>query len=352
MRKPKTFNNSERFIEGWYWVMPSQNLRIGEVKPVTILGKNLVIYRGQNKQVVICDAYCPHMGAHLAEGKVEGNELRCFFHNWKFDSQGICVEIPCLYEPLPLKLKTWPTEEKYGMIWIWTGEATQQPLPFIPDVDQDEFDVTFGFHFFKNCHPNIVMINAIDAQHFNTIHQLPFEIIFDTEEYSPNTIIFRNTTDVRGDYSFKKLIRRISKRSITYNICYWYASTSIVTLGFDFFSLHIMFALRLIEGGKTEGRTILMMKKRKRILGKLFNQFVLWMLKLFGQNFVKGDNKIFKTMQFNFKTPIKADQSIVQLINHVEKQKPLTWGTWQLARSREVEAQENPNKWRDDLIND
>ena len=135
MRKPKTFNNPERFVEGWYWVMPSQNLRIGEVKPVTILGRNLVIYRGQDKRVVICDAYCPHMGAHLAEGKVEGNEIRCFFHHWKFDEQGICTAIPCLAEPIPTKLKTWPTAEKYKMIWVWTGENPQQPIPFVPELE-------------------------------------------------------------------------------------------------------------------------------------------------------------------------------------------------------------------------
>nr|WP_228014675.1 aromatic ring-hydroxylating dioxygenase subunit alpha [Fortiea sp. LEGE XX443] len=352
MRKPKTFNNPERFVEGWYWVMPSQNLRIGEVKPVTILGRNLVIYRCQDKRVVICDAYCPHMGAHLAEGKVEGNELRCFFHHWKFDDQGICVEIPCLDEPLPIKLKTWPTDEEYGMIWIWTGETPQQPLPFIPDLEHHEFDVAFGFHFMKNCHSNIVMMNAIDAQHFNTVHKLPLEIIFDKEEYSQNAIIFNNTTDIRGDYIFKKLIHFISKRSITYNICYWYGSTFIVTLGFDFFSLHMMFVLRPIEGGKTEGRTILMIKKRKKFFGKLFNQLVLWLIKLFGKNFVKGDNKLFRTIRFDLKTPIKADQSIMQLINHVERQKSLMWGTWQLARSRDVELKENHNKWRDDLSND
>ncbi|MBD2301183.1 aromatic ring-hydroxylating dioxygenase subunit alpha [Nostoc sp. FACHB-87] len=352
MRKPKIFNNPERFIEGWYWVMPSQNLRIGEVKPVTILGRNLVVYRGQDKRVVICDAYCPHMGAHLAEGRVEGSELRCFFHHWKFNEQGICVEIPCLDEPLPIKLKTWPTDEEYGMIWIWTGETPQHRLPYIPDLAAYEFDVAFGFHFVKNCHPNVVMLNAIDAQHFNTVHQLGLDIVFDKHEYHHNAIIFTKITDPRRDFNFTKLIRVFSKHPITYSICYWYGSTNIVTLGPDFLGFHIMFALRLLAEGKTEGRTIFMMKKRRGILGRLFNKFALWLAKLVGTHFVKGDSKIFQTIRFDLKTPIKADHSIVQFINHVEKQKPLMWGTWQLARVREAEPPENLNKWRDDLTND
>ena len=32
------------------------------------------------------DAYCPHLGAHLAEGgRVQGESVRCPFHAWEFD---------------------------------------------------------------------------------------------------------------------------------------------------------------------------------------------------------------------------------------------------------------------------
>ncbi|NJL09874.1 MAG: aromatic ring-hydroxylating dioxygenase subunit alpha, partial [Calothrix sp. SM1_7_51] len=117
------FNHSDRFVEGWYWAIPSRNVKKGEVKPVTLMGRDLAIFRGENGQPVAFDAYCPHMGAHLAEGKVEGNALRCFFHNWEYNSEGMCVDVPCLGESLPIKLKTWPVAEKYGMIWVWTGKA-------------------------------------------------------------------------------------------------------------------------------------------------------------------------------------------------------------------------------------
>src|SRR5512145_2294772 len=89
------FNNPTQFIEGWYWALPSQELRVGKVKAVTLLGRNLAIYRGVSGQVVAVDAYCPHMGAHLAEGKVEGDSLRCLFHYWKYNPEGRCTEIPC-----------------------------------------------------------------------------------------------------------------------------------------------------------------------------------------------------------------------------------------------------------------
>ncbi|OUL26596.1 (2Fe-2S)-binding protein [Nostoc sp. T09] len=364
-RKPKTFNNPERFIEGWYWAIPSDNLRIGEVKSITLLGRDLVIYRGKDRKAVTIDAYCPHMGAHLGEGKVEGNELRCFFHQWKFDHEGFCVDIPCLDEPLPIKLKAWPTAEKYGMIWVWTGEIPLQPLPFVPELEQKECHVAIVSHFVTNCHPNVVIINAIDTQHFNTVHRLPLEIIFEKQELNQNAITFSNTTRGRESSFLIKIIRPFYKNAVTYSVCYWYGSTSMVTLGPDFLHLHIMFILRLIEGGKTEGSTLLMMKKHHGILGWLCNQIVLWLANLLGQRFLKGDAKLFEKMQFNLKTPIKADQPIMQFINHLERQTALCWGTWQQTRSskelsfaqrleektslHDEESRDNRDKWRDAL---
>jgi phenylpropionate dioxygenase-like ring-hydroxylating dioxygenase large terminal subunit len=323
--------------------MPSQNLRIGEVKPVTILGRNLVVYRGRDKRVVICDAYCPHMGAHLAEGKVEGNEIRCFFHHWKFDDQGICSEIPCLAEPIPVKLKTWPTAEQYRMIWIWTGEDPHQSIPFVPELEYQEWESQLGSRMITNCHPNVVMINAIDVQHFSTVHKLPLDIFFEKEELHQNAINF--TKHKRGD-------KNLFFINIIYQICYWYGSTFTLTVGPDFLHLYIMLALRMLAGGKCEVQQIFITKRRKGITGWLFNRLVLWLTSLLVQYFVQNDVKVLRTIQFDLKTPIKADQPIMQLINHVERQKSLIWGTWQLARSRDVEVKENYNKWRDDLTND
>ncbi|MFH7029317.1 MAG: Rieske 2Fe-2S domain-containing protein [Heteroscytonema crispum UTEX LB 1556] len=328
-RKTKTFNNPERFIEGWYWLIPSRELKKGRVKPVNLLGKELAIYRGTDGTVVAVDAYCPHMGAHLAEGKVEGNGLRCFFHNWKFDSEGACVEIPCLDELLPVKLKTWHTAEKYGMIWVWTGKTPEQPLPFVPELEYEECDSAFATTFEKNCHPNLVMINAIDAQHFNTVHNLPLEISFERQELNQNAITFSNTTRGGENSFFLKLIRPFYKSAVTYSMCYWYGSTTTVTVGPDFLHFHIMFALRLTEGGKTQGHTILITKKRQGIHGWIFNRIVLWLTKMVGNYFAKGDTRVFQTVKFDLKTPTKADLSVIQFMQHVEKQKAIAWGSWQ-----------------------
>ena len=329
MRRMTIFNNSECFIEGWYWAIPSHQLKSGQIKPVNLLGRELAIARTPTGRIIAIDAYCPHMGAHLGEGKVEGDGIRCFFHNWKFDAQGNCVNIPCLGKSIPVKLKSWPAEEKYGMIWVWTGDNRQQPLPFVPEIQDDECDTVLASHFGKNCHPNVVMINAIDAHHFNTVHNLPLNIVFQKQELNDNAIIFSNTTRGGEDSLFIKLIRPLYKNEVTYSMCYWYGSSGTVTVGPDFFHFHIMFALRPTVGGKTEGQTILITKKRSGLGGFVFNRLVLWLTKMVGNYFAKGDTKIFQTIKFDLKTPTKADRSILQFIQHVEKQNAIAWKTWE-----------------------
>ncbi len=37
---------------------------------------------------------CPHRLAPLSEGRVEGGQLHCAYHGWRFDERGACVLVP------------------------------------------------------------------------------------------------------------------------------------------------------------------------------------------------------------------------------------------------------------------
>lgn len=327
--KTAIFNQPHRIVEGWYWLLPSQQLKIGKPRALNLMGKEFVIYRGQNGKVVVLDAYCPHMGAHLAEGKVEGNELRCFFHNWKFSAAGQCVEIPCL-EKLPDKIiavHSWYTAERYSMIWIWLGNT--KPLHDIPEVTElagKKISIALGNHFEKNCHPNVVMINAIDEQHFRTVHKLPGSLLrMEPKVINQHNILFENVGRVPETSLISRLIAKFYRGPLTYNLSYWYGHVGTTSFGPDFLHLHLMFALRPTKDGKTEGQTIVFTKYRKGILGWLFNKFILFITKLGGYYFAKGDTRVFQTICFDFKTPIQADRAVIFFIKHLEQQASFHW---------------------------
>lgn len=322
------FNRRDVIAQGWYWLVKAKKLKKKCVIPITILGQDIALFRGASGKLSALDAYCPHMGAHLAEGKVDGDQLRCFFHNWCFDAKGTCTDIPSLGKTPSKKPKTnaWTVDEKHGLIWIWLGDSPPtHPIPEVPELLESDYEYSLGNRFKKHCHPNVVMVNAIDEQHFHTVHKLPGSIL--SMEPIPKTdqhITFDNTGRVPNTTRLGKCISKFYKDRLTYRLNYWYGSVGTVTLGPDFLHCYLMFALRLTAEGRTEGYTIAFTRKRKTPLGWLFNRIILNATKLVGYYFAVGDTRVFKTIQFDFKTPTKADRAVIAFINHLEKQPPYT----------------------------
>ena len=328
----KCFNRPPHFLEGWYWIMRSDAVPRKKAKPASFLGQELVIYRGEDGAIRTMDAYCPHMGAHLAEGRVEGNSIRCLFHDWKFNEQGACEDIPCLSKLIQVEtLRRYSTREAYGMIWIWVGEGIPGDFPEVPELAGQPVDSMLGNLFIKECHPNVVMINAIDTQHFNTVHpavkKLAGGLKLDTTTKSRYAIEFKNASPIQKNGGLlNTLLQPFYKGALTYHLCYWFGSTGTVTIGPDFLHFHIMFSLKPTADGKTEGQTILITKKRHGIFGRALSRILLMITNILGQYFAKGDTQIFKTIRFALKTPIAEDTPIIRFIKHAEKQQLAKWG--------------------------
>jgi phenylpropionate dioxygenase-like ring-hydroxylating dioxygenase large terminal subunit len=339
MTELNVFNNPRAVVEGWYWALPSAELGNGKIKHLRLLGKDLALYRGEDGIARVMDAHCPHMGAHLAEGKVEGTGVRCFFHHWRFNSEGRLDDIPCRKETkISVSTGTYPVEEKYGMIWVWTGKVAKRPVPFVPELEGQEVDATLGTPYVKECHPNVMMINAIDAHHFYSVHHLPVKLNLEPRVIDSNTIQFNNSTQVPRSNVFLKLISRFYMGALTYSMCYFNASTGTVTVGPDFLHFHIMFAIRQNDQGKAEGQTILITKKRQGLIGKLLNPVLLFATKLVGNYFAKGDTEVFKTIKFSFQTPLAEDHAIIRFIQHAEKMELCEWGFGKLQRTASIDG--------------
>lgn len=76
-------------------VMPWQHLiRAAEVPPGAVVAVDagqleLVVWRSLDGRPVVCDGRCPHQWSHFgAEGVVDGAELVCLSHWWRFDADG------------------------------------------------------------------------------------------------------------------------------------------------------------------------------------------------------------------------------------------------------------------------
>ena len=94
-REQPIFNNWDVVTKGWYLVCRSREIKRGKLKSFDLCGQRVVIFRGEDGEVRCLDAFCSHMGADLGIGRVIDNSVQCFFHHWRYDGEGTCVEIPC-----------------------------------------------------------------------------------------------------------------------------------------------------------------------------------------------------------------------------------------------------------------
>ena len=100
----------------WMPVMRAEDLPKGHAKPIRVMSEDFALYRGESGQAQVIDYRCPHRGAQMHLGWVEGDDIRCVYHGWKFDCTGQCNEQPAEEAGFARKvrIKTYPTREHLG----------------------------------------------------------------------------------------------------------------------------------------------------------------------------------------------------------------------------------------------
>tara|TARA_B100000315_G_C14592443_1_gene596687 strand:- start:5025 stop:6326 length:1302 start_codon:yes stop_codon:yes gene_type:complete len=147
-----------------------------EAVPLRILGEDLVAFRDTDGRLGVLDAHCPHRLASLSYGRNEECGLRCIYHGWKFDVEGNCVDIPS--EPAAsqkirdkIKIKSYPTLERGGAIWIYMGPKEYTP-PF-PEYEWARFpsEQSAAIKRFQPCNYAQALEGGIDSAHISFLHR-------------------------------------------------------------------------------------------------------------------------------------------------------------------------------------
>jgi phenylpropionate dioxygenase-like ring-hydroxylating dioxygenase large terminal subunit len=163
---------------GWYRALYSDELEARGVVPLSMLGQELVAFRGTDGVARVVDAYCPHLGAHLGHGgKVEENALVCPFHAWAWDGNtGECQSIPYAKRiPKGARIETWPTRETNGYVTFWYDLARGAPdfeIPDIPETHDPDFELYKRVKWTLETHIQEIYENVVDVQHFISLHQM------------------------------------------------------------------------------------------------------------------------------------------------------------------------------------
>jgi nitrite reductase/ring-hydroxylating ferredoxin subunit len=157
---------------GWYVLSPSKRLRKGQIISSTFFHEELILFRGKNGKVGLIGAYCSHMGAHLKDGKVTGDLLRCPFHGFCFNAQGKCKKTGIKGEKPPAKAvqKTYPIIEKEGLILVYYHPKGKSPDWTVCDFDMENYSPMYFKNLSLKSHPQETSENSVDFTHFDWVH--------------------------------------------------------------------------------------------------------------------------------------------------------------------------------------
>ncbi|NMG65405.1 Rieske 2Fe-2S domain-containing protein [Azoarcus indigens] len=144
------------------------------VRAVRLMGQDFVLFRDEKGELGMLDRDCPHRGADLAYGRLEGGGLRCPFHGWLFDTKGTCLETPA--EPVGSKLCTrikqsaYPVVEKSGIIFAYLGEGEPPAFPEFDCFVAPDSHV-FAFKGLFECNWLQALEVGIDPAHASYLHR-------------------------------------------------------------------------------------------------------------------------------------------------------------------------------------
>ncbi|MGH7073601.1 MAG: Rieske 2Fe-2S domain-containing protein [Stellaceae bacterium] len=146
------------------------------VKPVRLLGEDLVLYRDFTGTFGLLDRHCCHRRVDLSYGFVEDCGLRCNYHGWLYDEAGSCLAQP--YEDMAnaganmkarIHIKSYPVRQHAGLVWAYLGP---EPAPLLPNWEPFTWQNGFVQIVISEvpCNWFQCQENSIDPVHFEWMH--------------------------------------------------------------------------------------------------------------------------------------------------------------------------------------
>ena len=138
-----------------------------------LLGEPLVLWRDAHGGVRAFRDVCVHRGTALSLGRVEGDEIVCAYHGWRYGADGACTAIPQLADstrvPPRARAVTYATRERYGIVWV-ALDPPARPIPEVAELDDEAWRVVRTGPFAWKCDASRQVENFTDFGHFAFVH--------------------------------------------------------------------------------------------------------------------------------------------------------------------------------------
>jgi vanillate O-demethylase monooxygenase subunit len=137
-----------------------------------ICGEQIVFFRKADGKVAAVENFCPHRGAPLSLGYVEGDKLVCGYHGLAMGCDGKVVEMPRQRVGGFPAIKAYAVEERYGFVWIWPGDpdlADASQIHHLEWAGSPAWGYGGGLYHI-NCNYQMMIDNLMDLTHETYVH--------------------------------------------------------------------------------------------------------------------------------------------------------------------------------------
>lgn len=157
----------------WYPICLSTQLRASPLAR-RLFGIPLVVFRDAQGRAAVLSDRCPHRSVPLSTGKVQGGDLECPYHGWRFAGDGHCTHIPG-YVGDPGKqaraADPWTAVESQGFVWVWGApDQPKEGAPFQFHHADDPAYLTVRREQIGRSNVLMMVENALDVPHTAFLH--------------------------------------------------------------------------------------------------------------------------------------------------------------------------------------
>ena len=165
-----------------------------------ILGDPVVLFRKRAGEAVALEDRCCHRLSPLSPGQLINDTIECPYHGLCFNSEGVCTHVPGQVDvPEHARVRAYAAIERYGIVWIWAGEAAGADVTRMPDWRwvEDEGWTVKGGRFSIPCHYMMSVDNLMDLSHVGYVHKTTIGSALDGEEAEIDTFAEKDHVTVR-----------------------------------------------------------------------------------------------------------------------------------------------------------
>jgi phenylpropionate dioxygenase-like ring-hydroxylating dioxygenase large terminal subunit len=158
----------------WYAAAWSKDLVQEAPLGRVFLDDPVVLFRDPDGRAAALEDRCCHRAAPLSLGAMQDGFLQCGYHGLLFDRTGTCVQIPGQDRiPAGAKVRSYPLEERWNLVWIWMGDpalADPDKIIDLPWLDDPGWAITPGtIHLHANY--QLLVDNLLDVTHAAYLHK-------------------------------------------------------------------------------------------------------------------------------------------------------------------------------------